>query len=513
MLNAAILVEHGARAYPERSALIFEGEALSYGQLETAINRAAGGLRAAGLNAGDHIALCCPNRPEFVIAYYAVLKLGATVVTISALSKRREIAYYLNDSDAKALICYGGRDGWTLGRDAADAFAEVDDCRQLWIIPDSDHEELPGAAVSFSDLMASQAGSFEAAPTEPNHTATILYTSGTTGQPKGAELTHNNIVMNVMTVGILFPERHTEIQLVALPLFHVYAQTCLMHMGLYTGDTLVLMQRFEPGAAMGLIAETGVTRFAGVPTMYQAFLEHPNFDDEHAKRLAETVGVVSTGGAPMPHAVAKAFTQRTGIAVMEGYGCTETSPVVLVTPPDEARREGSVGPAIWGVEVRIIDGDGIALAADEVGELAVRGHCVMKGYYKRPEATAEVIRNGWYHTGDLARMDADGYVYIVGRTKELIIRGGFNVYPAEVEDVLSDHPKVTIAAVIGIPDERYGEEVKAFIVPHHDAALEADELIAWARDNMASHKYPRIVEIRDDLPLTDTGKVLKRDLA
>ncbi|MFP6745293.1 MAG: AMP-binding protein, partial [Alphaproteobacteria bacterium] len=363
------------------------------------------------------------------------------------------------------------------------------------------------------DLMAGQADSFESAPTEPNHTATILYTSGTTGQPKGAELTHNNIVMNVMTVGILFPERNTEIQLVALPLFHVYAQTCLMHMGLYTGDTLVLMQRFEPGEAMRLMAATSVTRSAGVPTMYQAFLEHPDFDDQHAKRLAETVGIVSTGGAPMPQAVAEAFTARTGISVMEGYGCTETSPVVLVTPPDEDDREGSVGKAIWGVEARVVDSDGAALTAGEVGELTVRGHCVMKGYYRRPEATAEAIRNGWYHTGDLATMDADGYVTIVGRTKELIIRGGFNVYPAEVEDVLSNHPKVAIVAVIGIPHERYGEEVKAFIVPHGDTALEADEIIAWARDNMASHKYPRIVEIRQDLPLTDTGKVLKRDLA
>ena len=441
-----------------------------------------------------------------------MLKLGATVVTISALSKRREIAYYLEDSDAVALICYAGHGDWSLGRDAADAFAEVDHCKHLWIIPDSDHGPVDGAD-SFGDLMSGQADSFESAPTEPNHTATILYTSGTTGQPKGAELTHNNIVMNVMTVGILFPERNTEIQLVALPLFHVYAQTCLMHMGLYTGDTLVLMQRFEPGQAMALMTDTGATRFAGVPTMYQAFLEHPDFDDECARRLAETVGMVSTGGAPMPQAVAEAFTERTGIQMMEGYGCTETSPVVLVTPPEEDRREGSVGKALWGVEVRIIDGDGAALTAGEVGELTVRGHCVMKGYYKRPEATAEAIRDGWYHTGDLATMDGDGYVTIVGRTKELIIRGGFNVYPAEVEDVLSSHPKVAIAAVIGIADERYGEEIKAFIVPHGDADLAADEIIAWARDNMASHKYPRIVEIREELPLTDTGKVLKRELA
>ncbi len=513
MLNAAVLAEHGAHAHPERLALVFEGRRLTYGELDAAINRAANGLAAAGFGPGDHIALCCPNRPEFVIAYYAVLKLGATVVTISALSKRREIAYYLDDSDARALIAYAGRDGSALGRDAAAAFAEVEACTQLWLIPDGGDDKPPDGARPFDELLANQAPVFDTVPTRPDATATILYTSGTMGQPKGAELTHSNIVMNVVVTATIFPERGNEIQLVALPLFHVYAQTCLMHMGLHGGDTLVLMQRFEAGAALALMSEAGVTRFAGVPTMYQAFLEHPDFDERHAKRLAETVGMASTGGAAMPHAVAEAFMARTGIPLAEGYGCTETSPVVLVTPPDEERRVGSVGKPIWGVDARIVNGDGAVLPAGEVGELAVRGHCVMKGYYKRPEATAEVIRDGWYHTGDLARMDQDGYVTIVGRTRELIIRGGFNVYPAEVEDVLTGHPKIAAAAVIGIADAYYGEEVKAFVVPHRGARVTPQEIIAWARDNMASHKYPRLVEIRDALPLTDTGKVLKRNLS
>ena len=513
MLNAAVLAEHGARAHPERPALVFEGRGITYGELDAAVNRAANGLRAAGFGPGDHIALCCPNRPEFVIAYYAVLKLGATVVTISALSKRREIAYYLGDSDARALIAYAGRDGSALGRDAAAAFAEVEACEHLWIIPDGGDDTPPDGARPFDALLANQATAFEMAPTSADATATILYTSGTTGQPKGAELSHGNIVMNVLVTSSMFPERGHEIQLVALPLFHVYAQTCLMHMGLHGGDTLVLMQRFEPGAALALIGETGVTRFAGVPTMFQAFLEHPDFDERHAKRLAETVAMASTGGAAMPHAVAEAFMARTGIPLAEGYGCTETSPVVLVTPPDVERRAGSVGKPIWGTEARIVGADGAVLAAGEVGELAVRGHCVMKGYYKRPEATAEVIRDGWYHTGDLARMDEDGYVTIVGRTRELIIRGGFNVYPAEVEDALSEHPKIAIAAVVGIADAYYGEEVKAFVVPHRDASVTPNEIIAWARQTMASHKYPRVVEIREALPLTDTGKVLKRDLS
>lgn len=510
MLNAASLLRHAALSHPERTAIVFEDERLSYAGLADTVGRVAAGLRAAGLGAGDHVALCSPNRPEFIIVYYAVLTIGGTVVTVSPLSTAREIAYYLDDSDADALICFAGDDG-ELGRRAAEAYALTGHCRRLWLFGDGDR---PPAAEAFETLLAGAATGVEPAVTPAEQTAVILYTSGTTGQPKGAELTHANIVMNVLTVAAVYPARRAQVQLVALPLFHVYAQTSLMHQGVHVGDTLVLMQRFEPGAAIRMLVDQGVTRFGGVPTMFHAMLDHADFDRIAGRHLAKTLEFAGTGGAPMPQAVADDFEARTGVPLREGYGCTETSPVVVLQPPDAPVRPGSVGKAVWGVEVRIVDvdADGAALPVGEVGEIAVKGHCVMKGYYKRPEATAEAIRDGWYHTGDLGRLDADGYLYIVGRIKELIIRGGFNVYPAEVEDVLTTHPEVSLCAVVGVADARYGEEVKAFVVPVEGAKLTAEAVVAWARQNMAAHKYPRLVEIRDTLPLTATGKILKREL-
>ena len=508
MLNAASLLQHAALSYAERTAIVFEDERLNYAGLADTVGRVAEGLRAAGLGAGDHVALCSPNRPEFIIVYYAVLTIGGTVVTVSPLSTVREIAYYLDDSDADALICFAGGDG-ELGRRGAEAFALTGHCRRLWLFGADDR---PPGADAFDALLAGAANGVEPAVTPAEQTAVILYTSGTTGQPKGAELTHANIVMNVLTVASVYPTRRAQVQLVALPLFHVYAQTSLMHQGVHVGDTLVLMQRFEPGAAIRMLIDQGVTRFGGVPTMFHAMLDHADFDRIAGQHLAETLEFAGTGGAAMPQAVVDDFEARTGVPLREGYGCTETSPVVVLQPPDAPARPGSVGKAVWGVEVRIVDADGTALPVGEVGEIAVKGHCVMKGYYKRPEATAEAIRDGWYHTGDLGRLDADGYLYIVGRIKELIIRGGFNVYPAEVEGVLTTHPEVSLCAVVGVADARYGEEVKAFVVPVEGAELTAEAVVAWARRNMAAHKYPRLVEIRDTLPLTATGKILKREL-
>ncbi|MCH7565495.1 MAG: AMP-binding protein [Gemmatimonadetes bacterium] len=353
MLNAAVLAEHGAGAHPGRLALVFEGRTLTYGALDAAVNRAANGLRAAGFGPGDHIALCCPNRPEFVIAYYAVLKLGATVVTISALSKRREIAYYLGDSDARALIAYAGRDGSALGRDAAAAFAEVTACTHLWLIPDGGDDTPPDGARPFGELLANQATAFDMAPTPADATATILYTSGTMGQPKGAELTHSNIVMNVVVTSAIFPERDNQIQLVALPLFHVYAQTCLMHMGLHGGDTLVLMQRFEAGAALALMSEAGVTRFAGVPTMYQAFLEHPDFDERRPpKERVLGIPFENGGGIAFPF-----LALDSGDARRVVQETTDSGPVVVFWDRDLAAAV-AFRPAVEGqsLSFEVVDG-------------------------------------------------------------------------------------------------------------------------------------------------------------
>jgi long-chain acyl-CoA synthetase len=505
MLNIAIILESAAREHPDRDAIVFEGERIGYAELDRRAGRVAANLMAAGIGRGDHVALACPNRPEFVIACYGILKTGATVVTVSALLKAREIAYQLADSEAVALIAYGGPVGG-LGAEVCKAATRVPGCRHVWII-----DGVAGAR-GFDELLAGE-GRVRSADTDFDDTAVILYTSGTTGQPKGAELTHGNIMMNVVAIG---RERSLNLErpvsLVALPLFHVFAQTCLMHAGLYLGATLVLMQRFEPRQAVDLIRTEGVASFAGVPTMFRAILDDPSIGDADAAALGALLKVASSGGASLAPELQKRFADRFGVPMVDGYGCTETSPVACFFHDGMAYRAGSCGQAAFGVQLKVIDGEGREQPPGEVGELCVKGHGVMKGYWKRPEDTARVLRDGWYHTGDLARIDEDGYVYIVGRLKELIIRGGFNVYPAEVEAALMTHPAVGMAAVFGVPHETHGEEIMAVVSPRPGMSLAPDELRDWAREQMAAYKYPRIVEVRAELPLGPTGKVLKRDL-
>lgn len=505
MLNIAIILESAAREHPGRDALVFEGERITYAELDRRASRVAAGLTAVGIGRGGHVALCCPNRPEFVIGYYGILKAGATVVTVSALLKSGEIAYQLADSGAVALIAYGGPVGG-LGAEVRKAAARVPGCRHVWMIDGEAGER------GFGELLAGE-GAAWGVDTGHDDTAVILYTSGTTGQPKGAELSHGNIMMNVAA---LARERTLNLErpatLIALPLFHIFAQTCLMHLGLYLGATLVLLQRFEARKAVDLILAERVASFSGVPTMFRAMLDEPTLSAEESAALGAMLKVANSGGASLAPEMQKRFADRFGVAMVDGYGCTETSPVACFFHAGMAYRPGSCGKAMFGVQLRVIDGDGHPLPAGEVGELCVKGHGVMKGYWKRPEDTARAIRDGWYHTGDLARIDEEGYVYIVGRLKELIIRGGFNVYPAEVEAALMMHPDVGMAAVFGVPHETHGEEIMAVVSPRPGAALAADALREWAREQMAAYKYPRIVEVRQELPLGPTGKVLKRDL-
>jgi long-chain acyl-CoA synthetase len=512
MVNIATIVEGGAREHGEREAIVFEDRRVSYRELDRLAARTAHGLQAAGIGRGDHVALFCPNRLEFVASYYGILKTGATVVSVSGLLKHSEIAYQLADSDAKALIAFGGA-GSPMAASAVRALGEVPACRHAWFIADR-----PGAShdaagfPSFDDLTAAGGDSFSSQPVAYGDTAVILYTSGTTGAPKGAELTHGNILMNVMALARERPAKEGAKNLIALPLFHVFAQTCLMNHGLFNGSTLVLMQRFDARAAVSLILDEGITGLAGVPTMFRAMLDDSDITDDEIERVGRQLAAAGSGGASLAPELQKEFHERFGVPMVDGYGCTETSPVVCFLHEGATYRPGSCGTPIWGVDVRIVDAEGHAMPAGEVGELTVRGHNVMKGYYKRPEETAKVIRDGWYHTGDLARIDADGYIYIVGRLKEMIIRGGFNVYPAEVESHLLRHPDIAMAAVVGVPHATHGEEIKAVVVAKPGAALEAEDIRAWAREDMAAHKYPRLVEIRDSLPLGPTGKVLKREL-
>jgi long-chain acyl-CoA synthetase len=512
MLNLSVVLDDTARETPDREALVFGDLRLSYAFVNTIANQVANLLRSRGVGPGDKIALACPNLPYFPMVYFGILKAGAVVVPLNVLLKRREIAYHLEDSGAKALFCFEGTPELPLGEEGRDAFGDVPGCDHFVVLPTTPLATEVPYGESLWAAIGDQPAEFETVPTEPTDTAVILYTSGTTGRPKGAELSHQNMLLNAMVCDGMFESAGDDVFLAALPLFHAFGQSVVLNTGFLRHATVVLMPRFEAGAALDLMLAEKVTFFAGVPTMYWALLTHEGgHTKEDLDRIAAHLSTASSGGAALPLEVLNRFAERFGVNILEGYGLSETSPVASFNRPDRPARAGSIGRPIWGVEMKLVEEDWKD-AGDGPGEIAVRGHCVMKGYLGRPDATAEVLRDGWFRTGDIARRDEDGFYYIIDRSKDMIIRGGFNVYPREVEEVLMTHPDVSLAAVVGVPHASHGEEIKAYVIPVHGATSTEDEIVAWARENLASYKYPRVVEFRDELPMTATGKILKREL-
>ncbi|GAA2583661.1 long-chain fatty acid--CoA ligase [Actinomadura fulvescens] len=513
MLNLSVLLEDAARETPDREALVFGDLRLSYTFVNQVANQVANLLVSRGIKPGDKIALASPNLPYFPMIYFGALKAGAVVVPLNVLLKPREIAYHLADSDAKAFFCFEGTPELPLGEAGHAGFGQAEECEHFFLLPASlatAESPIEGAELFWAAL-ADQPNAFESVQTAPTDTAVIIYTSGTTGQPKGAELSHSNLLANAMIDDTLFKKTLHDTSLVTLPLFHIFGQTCVMNVGFYRRATLVLLPRFDAKQAVELMVKEKVNIFAGVPTMYWGLLT----DDTSAEDVAairDNLRVAVSGGAALPLEVLKGIKEKFGVDVLEGYGLSETSPVASFNRPDRPTKPGSVGLPIWGVEMKLIDDDWKEIEGEGPGEIAVRGHNIMKGYYKRPDATAEAIRDGWFRTGDVARRDEDGYYFIIDRSKDMIIRGGFNVYPRELEEVLMTHPQVSLAAVVGVPHDSHGEEVKAYIIRTPDATITEDELIAWGKENFANYKYPRIVEFRDELPMTATGKILKREL-
>jgi long-chain acyl-CoA synthetase len=515
VLNIAVMLEDSARTVPDREAVVCGTTRLTYAQVDATANQVANLLVARGIEPGDHVALTCPNLPYFPIAYYGILKAGAVVVPLNVLFKHREVTYHLDDSDAKAYLCFEGTPDLPMGQEGWQGFQDVAGCEHFFLIgaePGGD----PGieGAEGFAAAIEGLGTAFETVPTEPGDTAVILYTSGTTGKPKGAELSHSNIALNVLAdhrlhqVDPMKPDTH----LVTLPLFHSFGQTVQLNSGFCGAATLVLLPRFDAAAALKLMASEDVTFFAGVPTMYWGLLEALT-DDVDVDRIGRNLRRAVAGGSSLPVEILKKFQNRFQVQILEGYGLSETSPVATFNQSGHDPRPGSIGIPIWGIEAKLIDPEWNTVEeADVVGEIAIRGHNIMKGYYKRPHDTAAVMRDGWFRSGDLARRDEDGFYYIVDRAKDMILRGGFNVYPREVEEVLMTHPDVSLAAVVGIPDEAHGEEIKAFVILREGASLTEEQLVAWSKDEMASYKYPRSVEFRDALPMTATGKILKREL-
>jgi long-chain acyl-CoA synthetase len=473
----------------------------------------ANGLKKIGIGPGDKVALSCPNLPYFPMIYFGILKTGAIVVPMSVLLKKDEITYHLKDSDAKAYFCFTGTNELPMGSMGHSGFQEAQECLHFFMImPRPDMPAAIEGIYTLGQLIENEPISFETCQTSAEDTALIIYTSGTTGQPKGAELTHSNLLQNAIISAGLVQAEYEDKMLITLPLFHIFAMTVLMNAGIYRGLTSVLLPNFDANSVLGLMQKHEITIFAGVPTMYWALNQYQGEDFDY-KKIAQHLKAALSGGASLPAQVMKDFEERFNVSILEGYGMSEGSPVVTFNQLDIGRKSGSVGTPVWGVEVKIVDENDQELPTGEKGELLYRGHNVMKGYYKKPEATAEALKNGWMHSGDIAIKDADGFYFIVDRTKDMIIRGGFNVYPREVEEVMISHEAVSLVAVIGIPNDQFGEEIKACVVLHDNAKLSDTELITWTKEHIADYKYPRFIQFMDALPMSATGKILKKELS
>ena len=495
-LNLGSILLANANENPDAVVIRAGDLVLSYGELDRAARGVAASLRARGIAPGDKVALLVPNVPEFSIAYFGILYAGATVVPINVLAAAPEVTYFLEDSDSRMLIVHPhfeqpGRQG------AAPLSVPV-------VIAAGDEDENTVAAMAKADPIDGPH------PTSPQETAVILYTSGTTGKPKGAELTHSNLLMNcaVVVPKLVPPSSEGHRALATLPLFHSFGQTVIQNGMIAMGGSITMLARFTPEEAFELIERDRLTIFAGVPTMYFALLHHRGDRAHDVSSLA----LCMTGGAPMPVEVMNSFEEKFNVEILEGFGLSETSPISSFNVLGKPRKAGSIGYPVWGVELCIVNDADEPLPDDERGEICIRGHNIMKGYLNRPDATKESLRNGWFHSGDVGYRDSDGCYWIVDRKKDMIIRGGFNVYPREVEEVLYEHEEVVEAAVIGVAHESHGEEVKAIVALTADAKATPEELQAFCKERLAAYKYPRTVEIVAELPKGPTGKILKREL-
>jgi long-chain acyl-CoA synthetase len=492
-------IARGNADYPDRPAILYRDTTLTYGMLSGLVNRFAGALAASGLGRGDRIAILLPNVPPFTVAYYGAAAIGAIAVPANPLLKAPELAHIWGDADAKLVLTIP-----QLLEGALDAARQVGIERVVCVGP---RVVVPEGVVTFDEFLAT--GSPEAptaARPDPDDPAVFIYTSGTTGKPKGAVLSHRNLLTNCEQIREVLQFAPDDNLLCVLPLFHSFAGTMCQNATLYCGSRFTCLEQFHPARVLEAIVANGVTLFPGVPAMYAALLQ---FASDRPEALAK-VRLCVSGGAPMPVAIMQAFEQRFNTIIVEGDGPTECSPVTSVNPPSGVRKAGTIGLPVKGVDMRIFDENDREMPVGEVGEIVVRGDNVMLGYHNQPEATAEAMRNGWYHTGDLGTVDADGYFTIVDRKKDMLIVGGINVYPREIEEHLYTHPAIADAAVIGAPDPLRGDEVVAVISLKPDAVLTAREVRDFCRASLANYKVPRRVEFREQLPRSGTGKVLKR---
>ncbi|HLW18625.1 MAG TPA: long-chain fatty acid--CoA ligase [Actinomycetota bacterium] len=499
-MNVADIVKQTAARLPDKPALIFQDKPITYGELEREIDQAAAGIASLGIRKGDRVGVLVQNVPHFIYAYLGIERAGGVMVPLNTMYTADEVSYILADAEARAVV-------------VAEPFLRaVDGLRET--LPMLEHVVVVGGGSPIGTMGWDQmTGRGQGAPSvtiDDGDLAALPYTSGTTGKPKGAMLTHGNLMANIeqMHRVPLLTEAETDVVLLVLPMFHIYALNVSLGLTFRVGATAVLQERFDPVASLDAIERHGITVLFGAPPMFVAWLSTPNVE----KRNLSSVRLAVSGAAPLPGPVLEDFKRRLGITIWEGYGLTETAPGVTSNAMGSDAKPGSIGKPLPDVELRLLDEQGDEVEEGDPGEIVVRGPNVFKGYWHDDPATEEATRGGWFHTGDVAYEDEDGYLFLVDRKKDLIIVSGFNVYPREVEEALYRHPKVAEAAVVGIPHPYTGEAVKAVVVLKPGTTATEEEIIEFCKRSIARFKCPQVVEFVDKLPHTDTGKILRRRL-
>jgi len=499
-MNVADIVKLTAARLPAKAALIFQDKPITYAELDRAIDEAAAGIASLGIRKGDRVGVLVHNVPHFIYAYLGIERAGGVMVPLNTMFTAHEISYILADAEARAVI-------------VAEPFVRaVDGLRET--LPMLEHVVVVGGGAPIGtmawDQMTGRGGDVPSVNVGEDDLAALPYTSGTTGKPKGAMLTHGNLMANLEQMHRVpqLSEAESDVVLLVLPMFHIYALNVSLGLTFRVGATAVLQERFDPVASLDAIERHHITVVFGAPPMFVAWLSTPNVES----RDLSSVRLAVSGAAPLPGPVLEDFRRRLGVTIWEGYGLTETAPGVTSNAMGAEAKPGSIGKPLPEIQLRLLDEQGDDVEDGDPGEIVVRGPNVFRGYWHDDAATSEAMRDGWFHTGDVAYEDEDGYLFLVDRKKDLIIVSGFNVYPREVEEALYRHPKIAEAAVVGVPHPYTGEAVKAVVVLKPGQSATEEEIIEFCKRSIARFKCPQVVEFADKLPHTDTGKILRRAL-
>ncbi|MDQ6746793.1 MAG: long-chain fatty acid--CoA ligase [Candidatus Dormibacteraeota bacterium] len=500
--NLATILEESTKRNPAKVAIILDDFKMTYKQLDEAANQVANALRSNGVAPGERVGIMLPNVPQFPVIYFGILKAGCVAVPMNVLLKAPEIEYYLTDSEASTFFYWD-----MFAKEAVDGANRASSVKNK-IQVSMQGGDAPEGTTDFVKLVGSEPREFDSVATGADDICLLIYTSGTTGKPKGAALTNFNLFECCHIGSHVFAFEEGDVIFAALPMFHSFGLSNVVNGAIHGGITMSLLPRFDADKTLQMIQRDKITLFLGVPTMYFALLHHP----ERSTYDLSSLRLCVSGGASIPEEVISSWEKATGAKILEGYGLSETSPTATFNQLDVGQKVGSIGTPVWGVQVKIFDEEGKEVAQGERGEICIKGHNIMKEYWRNPEATAESIKDGWFHSGDIGYQDEEGFFFIVDRKKEMIIRGGFNVYPREIEEVIYQYPKVAEAAVIGQADEKFGEEVHAVVSPKPGETIDPAELQAFVKERVAAYKYPRTIQVWPELPKGPTGKIMKLEI-